>query len=251
MEKHSEIDIKKKLCDYSVKIFNTSETNFQWTGSKEHDKLLNDIKYNPHAFVIACLMNRQIKAEKVGLIPYELKRRIGDFSFKTLLEFKKKELHTFLNKPTPLHRYTNKMSEYLYKAIQKIKEKYNGDASKIWSNRPSSADVVLRFLEFDGIGQKIATMAANLLARELKVKFCDYYSIDISVDVHVRRVFYRLGLTKKKSTTEQVIYKARAMNPEFPGMLDFACYTIGKNWCRPKEKKCDKCFMNNVCPSKV
>jgi len=34
-------------------------------------------------------------------------------------------------------------------------------------------------------------------------------------------------------------------------MLDSPCYVIGKNWCRPKEKKCDKCFMNNVCPSKV
>ncbi len=41
------------------------------------------------------------------------------------------------------------------------------------------------------------------------------------------------------------------MNPEFPGMLDSPCYVIGKNWCGPKEKKCDKCFMNNVCPSKV
>ena len=65
-------------------------------------------------------------------------------------------------------------------------------------------------------GPKLATMASNLLARELKVKFSDYYSIDISVDVHVKRVFHRLGLTKKKSTTEQVIYKARALNPEFP-----------------------------------
>ena len=90
----------------------------------------------------------------------------------------------------------------------------------------------------------------GLLSRLINFKYCNY-SIDISVDVHVRRVFYRLGLTKKESTAEQVIYKARALNPEFPGMLDSACYTIGKNWCRPQTKECDKCFMNDVCPSKV
>ena len=50
---------------------------------------------------------------------------------------------------------------------------------------------------------------------------------------------------------EKRLANARAMNPEFPGMLDSPCYVIGKNWCGPKEKKCDKCFMNNVCPSKV
>ena len=41
------------------------------------------------------------------------------------------------------------------------------------------------------------------------------------------------------------------MNPEFPGMLDSACWTIGKNWCGPKTKECNKCFMNDICPSKV
>ena len=53
--------------------------------------------------------------------------------------------------------------------------------------------IPLRRLEFRGAGPKIATMAANLLARHLKVPFSDYYSIDISVDVQVRRVLSRLG----------------------------------------------------------
>jgi hypothetical protein len=49
-------------------------------------------------------------------------------------------------------------------------------------------------------------MAANILAREFKISFADYFSIDISADVHVRRVFARLGLCTADATVEQVIY---------------------------------------------
>jgi endonuclease III len=85
----------------------------------------------------------------------------------------------------------------IHDALGIIADKYHGDAGRIWAGTPSSADVVYRFLELPGVGVKIATMAANILARELKVPFSDYYSIDISPDRHVRRVFARLGLARE------------------------------------------------------
>jgi len=254
MKKHSEIDIKNKLVEYGEEVFNSDKQNVHYFVGEEEEEVnefLNDLENYPHAFLIACLCDKQIKAERAWKIPFDLRKRIGNFEFNNLFKLTEKQIIKYFLKPSPLHRFKNEMAKNIYSAIQKIGKKYNGNASNIWSNKPSSAEVVSRFLDFDGFGPKLATMASNLLARELKVKFSDYYSIDISVDRHVRRVFYRLGLTKKKSTTEQVIYKARALNPEFPGMIDSPCYVIGKNWCGPKEKKCDKCFMNNVCPSKV
>lgn len=78
----------------------------------------------------------------------------------------------------------------------------------------------------------------------------DYYSIDISPDVHVRRVLYRLGFIEKNAKVERVIYKARELNPKFPGLIDSVCWKIGRNYCRPKieDCKCEDCFMNKVCP---
>ena len=103
------------------------------------------------------------------------------------------------------------MSEYFHSAVRIIQVRYNGNASLIWEGRPSSAEVVYRFLQFPGVGPKIATMATNILARDFKIPLSDYYSIDVSADVHVRRVFHRLGFTPEKATTEEVIYKGRAL----------------------------------------
>lgn len=149
--------------------------------------------------------------------------------------------------PEPLHRFVEKMSGFFFSAVQHLADQYHSQASLIWSDRPSSATVVYRFLEFDGIGPKIASMAANILARDFKVPFADYYSIDISADVHVRRVFGRLGLTPPDATIDQLIFRARGLHPEFPGLMDLPAWEIGRTWCKPRKPDCAGCYMKELC----
>ena len=139
------------------------------------------------------------------------------------------------------------MSEVFCSAIRQIKTRYEGDVSQIWQNNPSSASVVYKFLEFKGSGIKISTMAANILARQFKVPFSDYYSIDISPDVHIKRVLRRMGYVPENAENNMIIYKARELNPEFPGVIDFSCWEIGRTWCKPKNPNCKKCIVNDEC----
>lgn len=44
-----------------------------------------------------------------------------------------------------MHRYNEVMAEIFYKAIHKIADDYDGNASKIWNGNPSSATVVYNF----------------------------------------------------------------------------------------------------------
>ena len=152
-----------------------------------------------------------------------------------------------MTKPQPLHRFPKEMSNNFYEVIQLIKNKYEGNAARIWADKPSSAKVVYDFLQFRGVGPKIATMAANILARDFKIQFSDYYSIDISADVHVRRVFQRLGLVPKKASQDELIYKARSLSPDFPGLMDLPAWEIGRNWCKPGRPTCRECYMNELC----
>jgi uncharacterized HhH-GPD family protein len=220
-----------------------------YTGLREADKLINDLEGHPHAFVIACLMDRQMSTERAWAIPFRLAQRFGDFAFSRLEKLTAEEVKRYMTEPEPLHRFPNEMSKNLYSAIARIAKDYSGNAAAIWSEEPSSAEVVHRFHEFRGVGPKIANMAANLLVCDFKVPFKDYESIDASGDVQVCRVFSRLGLTSPYPSPEAVVHIARALSPEFPALLDIPAWEIGRNWCRPETPTCDECFMQRVCPS--
>jgi endonuclease-3 len=118
-------------------------------------------------------MDRQVKTELAWLIPYRISEKLRNFEFQTLAALSLLEVENLMEVPSPLHRFPSEMSKNLYFAIQTISENYGGVASNIWSDKPSGAEVVYRFLQFRGIGQKIGTMAANILARNFKVEFSD------------------------------------------------------------------------------
>lgn len=241
--------ISDRLVEEGELLFSSRKKQKPFTSVKEANALLNDLKNYPHAFVLGCIMDRQIKAEKAWLIPYYISERTGSFSMSVLSSLPQKQVLNLMSKPEPLHRFSETMSGFFYSGIQRIKKQYGGDASKIWSGEPSSAEIIFRYLEFDGVGPKIASMATNILARDFKIPMADYYAIDISADVHVRRVFHRLGLCGENPSVDQVVYKAKALHPEFPGLMDLPCWEIGRKWCKPNNPLCAECFMNGLCPS--
>lgn len=192
-------------------------------------------------------MDRQIKAEQAWSIPCTINKVLGGFSIDLLKAVSLKDYKSIFE-TNRLHRFNNDMAEVFYYAVHRIFQEYNGDLSKIWANEPSSAKVVYDFLQFKGSGVKIATMAANILARDFHVPFSDYYSIDISPDVHVKRVLRRTGLVSNDAENDSVIYKARELNPVFPGIIDHSCWEIGRKWCHERgTPDCENCAIRSVC----
>jgi len=215
---------------------------------KEANSLLNDLNHHPHAFVLACLMDRQQPIEKCWVIPHRIRQKVGSFRFETLTSLSKQKITSLMCGPPPLHRFAKIMGGIFYQGIQRIASQYSGNAALIWADQPSSAALVKRFLEFDGAGQKIATMAANILVRELNVPLKDKISIDVSVDRHVKRVCERLGLVREDSKREEIVYTARELNPLYPGVFDLPLFEIGRSWCFEKRApNCRDCFMIKLC----
>ncbi|MGI6649890.1 MAG: iron-sulfur cluster loop [Bacillota bacterium] len=239
-EDHLLVTIGKKRFE------NPEENSVHLVEDQEANSFLNDLVNFPHAYVLACCMDRQVKAEIAWMIPIRLRKIIGDFSIETLDNISLEEYLTIFNENT-LHRFNDIMAKVFYSVVKRIVRDYDGDASKIWVGNPSSAAVVYRFLQFDGVGIKIATMATNILARQFKVPFSDYYSIDISPDVHILRVLRRSGLVDKDASIDSIIYKARELCPEFPGIIDFSCWEIGRKWCRPRNPNCEECIIEKEC----
>jgi len=240
---------KKKIIKTLIQKGNKlllSYSGEEFTQNPKANSLLNDLKRYPHAFVLASVMDRQIKAERAWLIPYRISEEIDGFGFSKLVSLKQKRIKEIF-KRKKLHRFNEVMAKNFYLAIQKIHRDYNNEASNIWKDKPKSATIVRRFLEFDGAGVKIATMAANILARRFKIPMRDHICIDISPDVHVKRVFKRLGLTSKNASNDELIYYARELNPKYPGVFDLPAWQIGRNWCHSKKPNCQKCSLNKYC----
>ncbi len=241
-------DIRDRLLQHGKALFNAPRLQvIQFTKVPAADALYSDLTGHPHAYVLANIMNQQMNAQKAWLIPYKISQKLHGFSMDALRSLSLDDVVRLMKHPKPLHHYVNKMGKFFHLAVQRIHERYADDASRMWAGRPSTAEVIHRFREFDGVGPKISHLAVNDLARRFKVPFQDYSSIDISADVHVRRVFARLGLCAADATAEQIICAARALHPEFPGMLDFACYEIGRNWCKARGPECSACYMRNSC----
>ncbi|MGP0592195.1 iron-sulfur cluster loop [Nitrospira sp. T9] len=242
-------EIADVLRQHGEALFQAKAGHVAFTKDHDADALLNDLANYPHAFVLACIMGRQIKAERAWLILHLISVKLGGFSLSVLYPLSLDQVRELLSKPEPLHRFPGEMSYSFHAAIERIACAYAGDAARIWHDKPSSAEVVLRFLRFRGIGPKIATMAANILARDFKIPLADHYPVDVSADVHVRRVFTRLGLVGENAGLEEIIYCARALHPAFPGLLDFPVWEIGRKWCRPTNPHCVDCYMHGVCPT--
>lgn len=197
------------------------------TGIPDAELLLNDLRRYPHLFVFGCVMDRQIKYGRAWAIPYKVGLAAGGFAFRDFKKLSLRDLERLFLRER-LHRFNKKMARHFREAIGVIDQAYGGKASRIWNGNPPSARVIRRFLEFPGVGIKIATMAANILVRDFKIPMSELSSIDISPDRRVTRFFEDKGLVRRGACREELIYLARELSPSFPGLLDNPAFIGGK-----------------------
>lgn len=59
--------------------FNKNTSIVHFLDDEEQNVFLNDLKKYLHAFVLACLMDMQMKAERAWKIPYKVYKELGRF----------------------------------------------------------------------------------------------------------------------------------------------------------------------------
>jgi endonuclease III len=244
----SQGEVAKRLIDIGKRTLADARPGVRVVHGTDSETLINDLDEHPHAYVIGCVMDMQIPAERAFGIPLELSRRLGFFDMPNLARLSREQCREAMLRPTPLHRFEY-MGDRLHSAIQRIHDVYGDVASRIWAGAPSSATIERRFHDFDGAGPKIASMATNILARSFSIPMSDRSGIDISVDSHLLRVFPRLGFAEEGADAETLRSAARALNPEYPGIFDIALWDLGRTVCGPRHPDCSVCELRDVCPT--
>jgi len=233
---HPLIDIAVKRCylnshqDHPL-VSEKGKTNEERAFRKSADMLVRDINNYPHAYVLACLMDTGVDADIAWCIPYRVYLEVGSFDIDDLFRVRQEEYINMFSGAIKWHRYPVNKAKYFYSAVQKIvnNEFMHRDASLIWSNKPS-------YTHFG-------------------VEFSDYRSIDIAPDAHTMRVFQRLGFTPLIEDLQiariYTILKARELHPEFPGIVDYICWIVGREYCHPRNPKCESCSFVQFCEKKI
>lgn len=203
---------------------------------------------SPLKFLFGVIFDQGIAYEKAWKDPSELERRLGHLDVASISTMKQEALAAVLSKYPALHRFNNKMATWLISASKLLLTKYQGKAENVWAGKPTVRMLESRFREFEGVKQKKGSMAVNILVRDYDLPIAgSKEGIDISYDVHVRRVFLRTGLAAK-DTEDDIVGAARELNPDYPGELDYPSWVIGRHWCHRKAPECSKCILDNICP---
>ena len=198
---------------------------------------------SPHAFLFACLMDRQVTAERAWTVPLLIRNAWAHLDL-ALGPLSEEQWVRLLREPSPAHRLPETMAvlHRAYTASHRALRRRRLTSGRV----PSSATLVTSLLEFHGAGPKIATMTANILVRDFHVPLSDYRYIDISADTQVQRVMARLGFVRRVPTWMSSLC-GRRLNPDFPGIFDFALWDIGRNSVQPTDPRCAGCRLSDLC----
>lgn len=238
-----ELEILKSILGYLQEI---EDKNSILKGDLVKEEEKQFILNNLNAFIIGLISDQSVKAETAWSLPYKLSERLGNFEFEEILKkYTEKDIEDIIREKPSLHRYPSRMANYIYNAMNDIVTKYDSNAENIWKNK-TAAEIVESLEKFKGISHKKASLGTLILVRDLGIDIIDKENIDIAYDIHIRRLFLRLGLVDEDAQ-EKIIEEARKIYPEFPGKLTTAFWTIGREFCRPTEPTCLICPLYECC----
>jgi len=233
-------DIVQALLDYRSR----QETGGPFTRNKDADEFL---RQNPFAFLMAASIDRGALAEAVWEIPFLLNKQLGHLDPQVLSQMSVDQLEKILRSLERKPRFPGQSARTINCLSKLVLEQFHGNAASIWHSR-EPLDVVQTLEQIWGVGPGIAHMTVRILKDEFGYNPAteSWRKVDVKPDVQLRRVFYRTGIApdRNENTSVQV---ARQLHPEFPGLLDWPAWEIGRTWCRERNPECTRCPLQGVC----
>ena len=183
-------------------------------------RLMDSFK-DPYIVLIACILSLRTNDRTT----YPATCRMLELA-KTPQEMMHVDEDTLAEAIYPVGFYKNKARQIIELSRQ-IVEKYNGKVP----------DSIEELCKFNGVGRKTANLVMTL----------GFGVPAICVDVHVHRIFNRLGYIKT-STPEETEFALRKKLPvEYWIPINTLLVTHGQNVCRPINPKCSECPVFAYC----
>ena len=186
----------------------------------EFVKLMDSFK-NPYLVLIACILSLRTNDKTT----YPATLRMLELA-KTPKEMKNVSQEELAKAIYPVGFYENKARQII-ELSKTIDEELNGQVP----------DEIEDLIKFKGVGRKTANLVLSL----------GFNKPAICVDVHVHRIFNRLGYIKTK-TPEETEFALREKLPQKYWIdINTLLVTHGQNVCKPIKPKCSECPITRYC----
>ncbi len=182
---------------------------------------LMDSFNDPYLVLIACILSLRTNDKTT----YPATLRMLELA-KTPQEMMKVSEEDLSKAIYPVGFYTNKARQII-QLSKEIVEKYNGKV-------PCNIDELCKF---NGVGRKTANL---VVAR-------GFNKPAICVDVHVHRIFNRLGYVKTKNPEETEFALRKKLPQKYWIDINTLIVTHGQNVCKPQKPNCTGCPIEKYC----
>jgi uncharacterized HhH-GPD family protein len=126
----------------------------------ESDEANALIASDPMALLVGFELDQRVTVMKAFAGPLALKERLGAIDAATLASADLEPV--FFAKPV-IHRYPRSMAKRVHELAVHVRDRYDGDAARIWTGASSSGELRANLAALPGFGEmKIASMAAVL-----------------------------------------------------------------------------------------
>lgn len=175
----------------------------------------------PYIVLISCILSLRTNDKTT----YPATLRMLELG-KTPKDFAKVDANKLAEAIYPVGFYKNK-AEQIIELSKILVEKYD---SKV-------PDEIEELVKFKGVGRK----TANLVLSE------GFNKPAICVDVHVHRIFNRLGYIKTKTPEETEFALREKLPKKYWIDINSLLVTHGQNVCKPIKPLCDRCPIEAYC----
>lgn len=183
-------------------------------------KLMDSFK-NPYLVLIACILS--LRTNDRTTYPATLRMLELAKTPEKMMNVTEDDLAQAIY---PVGFYKNKAGQII-ELSKKIVKDYGGKV-------PNSIDELCKFR---GVGRKTANLVMTL----------GFGVPAICVDVHVHRIFNRLGYVKTKTPEETEFALREKLPVEYWIPINTLLVTHGQNVCKPIKPKCEECPISKYC----
>jgi uncharacterized HhH-GPD family protein len=131
------------------------------------DKVLDEY---PFALVVGMMLDQQYGMEHAFRGGYKVLSRFGTLEPAAIAAADPDDFKALCSVPPAIHRFPGSMAARLQELAALVDEKYDGDASRIWTEPKTAAELMRRVKELPGFGEQKAKIFVALLAKQLDVK---------------------------------------------------------------------------------